>query len=260
MNTEEILQQLAPWREAHKRTAWTPIVEEKDGEATASKFSGMPWLAEDEPYPCCRNCQTPMPLLLQLNLADLPAELTGKFGSGLLQLFYCTGNYCDGGWEPFSGSKLVRLVQPSDRTQSLSAGSYPTFPAKTIVGWTPFDDYPNSEEHDELGLIFNYDFSAQTLQIQCPSVGLETEALPMEEAPEAEEVASAATGDKLGGYPDWVQGIEYPDCPECNRRMELVFQLDSEDHLPFMFGDMGCGHITQCPEHKHVVTFAWACS
>src|SRR6476469_6890944 len=103
MKAEEILQQLAPWREAHKRTAWTPIVEEKDGEATASKFSGMPWLAEDESYPCCRNCQTSMPLLLQLNLADLPTELTGKFGSGLLQLFYCTGNYCDGGWEPFSG-------------------------------------------------------------------------------------------------------------------------------------------------------------
>lgn len=201
-----------------------------------------------------------MPLFLQLNLADLPTELAGNFGSGLLQLFYCTSDYCDDGWEPFSGSKLVRLVQPGDRTQALPAVSYPEFPAKTIVGWTPLDDYPDGAEHDGLGLIFNYDFSARTLQIQCPSVGLKTEALPMDEAPEAEEVASAAMGDKLGGYPDWVQGIEYPNCPECNRTMELVFQLDSEDHLPFMFGDAGCGHITQCPEHKHVVTFAWACS
>ena len=109
---------------------------------------------------------------------------------------------------------------------------------------------------------FNYatpDFSARTVRIQCPSVGLETEAMPMKAAPEAEAVTIAEMGDKLAGYPHWVQGVEYPNCPECNRRMELAFQLDSEDHLPFMFGDVGCGPITQCPEHKEVVTFGWAC-
>jgi hypothetical protein len=42
--------------------------------------------------------------------------------------------------------------------------------------------------------------------------------------------------------------------------MELLFQLDSEDHVPFMFGDAGCGHLTRCPEHPDVVTFGWACS
>jgi hypothetical protein len=26
-----------------------------------------------------------------------------------------------------------------------------------------------------------------------------------------------------------------------------------------MFGDMGIGHITQCPEHLDVVAFGWAC-
>jgi hypothetical protein len=38
-----------------------------------------------------------------------------------------------------------------------------------------------------------------------------------------------------------------------------VFQIDSEDNLPYMFGDVGCAHITQCPEHKEVVAFGWAC-
>lgn len=259
MNSAEILQQLAPWREVYQRPAWKPIVQEGDGEVTASKFSGMPWLAEDEAYPCCQSCQGAMPLFLQLNLADLPAELTGRFGKGLLQLFYCTSDDCDGdGWEPFSDNKLVRLVQPSDRAQSLSTANYPSFPAKTIVGWTTLNDYPSPAEHDELGLIFTYDFSANTVKIQCPSLGLETAALPMA-AVEAEAVAIAEPGDKLAGWPYWVQGVEYPNCPECDRRMELVFQLDSEDNLPFMFGDVGCGHITQCPEHKEVVTFAWAC-
>jgi hypothetical protein len=41
--------------------------------------------------------------------------------------------------------------------------------------------------------------------------------------------------------------------------MGHVFQVDSEDHVPFMFGDAGCGHVTQCPDHKEVVAFGWAC-
>ena len=76
----------------------------------------------------------------------------------------------------------------------------------------------------------------------------------------AEEIASSEPGDKLAGWPAWVQGVEYPNCPRCGRRMAHVFQVDSEDHVPFMFGDAGCGHITQCPEHKEVVAFGWACS
>jgi hypothetical protein len=49
----------------------------------------------------------------------------------------------------------------------------------------------------------------------------------------------------------------------CMKRDEVVkhvFQVDSEDNVPFMFGDVGCGHITRCPDHKQVVAFGWACS
>jgi hypothetical protein len=41
--------------------------------------------------------------------------------------------------------------------------------------------------------------------------------------------------------------------------MARVFQVDSDHNVPFMFGDAGCGHITQCPAHKDVVAFGWAC-
>ncbi|MBL1175470.1 DUF1963 domain-containing protein [Pantanalinema sp. GBBB05] len=265
MKAEDILQQLAPWREAHRRLAWKPIVADRDGEATASKFSGMPWLGEDEPYPCCQNCHAPMPLLLQLNLDHLPEELAGRFGSGLLQLFYCSDDTCDD-YEAFADGKLVRVVQPSASSRSLAAADYPSLPPKTIVGWTSLYDYPSYQEHDELGLIYEYDMSSDqvdTVQIHCPLVGLENAVLPLDEdeyVPESEEIADPEPGDKLAGYPNWIQNMEYPNCPQCDRRMELVFQLDSDDHLPVMFGDVGCGHITQCPEHKEVVTFAWACS
>jgi hypothetical protein len=42
--------------------------------------------------------------------------------------------------------------------------------------------------------------------------------------------------------------------------MQFVFQIASEDNIPYMFGDVGTGHITQCPEHKNQLAFGWACS
>lgn len=40
---------------------------------------------------------------------------------------------------------------------------------------------------------------------------------------------------------------------------ELLFQVDSDVHIPFMFGDAGIGHITQNPDDANEVAFAWAC-
>ena len=40
---------------------------------------------------------------------------------------------------------------------------------------------------------------------------------------------------------------------------EGMYHEGAGDALPFVFGDMGIGHITQCPEHKAVVAFGWAC-
>ncbi|HEY7328275.1 MAG TPA: DUF1963 domain-containing protein [Gemmataceae bacterium] len=70
----------------------------------------------------------------------------------------------------------------------------------------------------------------------------------MDDCP-AEEIAISQPRDKLAGWPYWIQNVEYPSCPRCGQQMIHVFQVDSEDNIPFMFGDSGCGNITQCPEH-----------
>jgi uncharacterized protein YwqG len=197
-------------------------------------------------------------LFLQLDLADLPAELKSRFGKGLLQLFYCVHECGAPMWEPFSQGKLARIVKAAKRATPpevpIDKGY---FPAKRITGWTVFDDYPGPQEHGECGLKIDYDFSKNTARVECASLGLVFENQPTS-VPEA--ISTAKGGDKLGGWPHWIQGVEYPECPTCGARMELVFQLDSKKNLPFMFGDVGCGHVTQCPKHKDVVTFAWACS
>lgn len=260
METKEILQKLEPWREKHRRPAWKPIVEDGDGPATSSKFAGAPWLSSDESVPKCAACGNLLQLFLQLDLDTLPSAADGRFGKGLLQLFYCTYDKCAGaGWEPFSNEQsLVRIVQPTGPgMKNETSGAYDELPPKKIVGWEEFQDWPSTEEQEELGLRYTYDFQAKTVDLECSELGLRFEKVQDDDL--AEKVSSAQAGDKLCGWPYWIQGVEYPNCPRCDRRMVLIFQLDSEDNLQYMFGDSGCGHITQCPEHKDVVAFGWAC-
>jgi uncharacterized protein YwqG len=259
---DEIRRQLDPWVRSHARPAWKPVTQDGDGNATASKFAGVPWLAADEKWPVCQACGKPLKLFVQINLDELPPDDTrGTFGKGLLQFFFCTGSedgQCDARtYEPFGKGKLVRVVQPEGPGQAAPRLPRGALPSKRIVDWRRVEDHPNSQEHEELGLSYKFDHQHRTARIDCPSLALVFENAG-EEAPEA--ISDAATGDKLGGWPAWVQGAAYPNCPRCGKRMRLVFQLDSNDNLPFMFGDVGCGQIMQCPEHHDVVTFIWDCS
>jgi uncharacterized protein YwqG len=258
MTVDQVREKLEPWLAKYRRPAWKPIVEEGDRLVTASKFAGTPWIGQDAPWPDCGRCEQPLPLFLQLDLGSLPDELGQRFGTGLLQLFYCTRERCQGfgGWEPFVDDlNRVRVVHPAG--QALQASMRDGLPPRQIVGWERFIDLPTPEEHADLGLKYVWNHKARTLSIACQELGLSFNDLPYDSA---EEIANSRPGDKLAGWPAWIQGVEYPSCPQCRTRMVHLFQVDSEDNVPFMFGDVGCGHITQCPEHKEVVAFGWACS
>ncbi len=261
MNPQEVVRALEPWLARHRRPAWKPIVENIDGSPIASKFCGLPWIGPDAPWPECGVCKQPLQHFLQLDLGNLPEELGRRFGLGLLQLFYCTRKECrgSGGWEPFADDlSRVRVVHPNGPSWPTShPQQHVQFPARQIVGWSRFTDLPAPCEHDNLGLIYKYDFNARTLRLQCPELSFDL-TNPMKDCP-AEEIASSQLGDKLAGWPAWVQDVKYPRCPRCKLPMVNVFQVDSEDNIPFMFGDYGCGHVTQCPDHKEIVAFGWAC-
>lgn len=269
MNREEVTRALKPWWESRARPAWRAVVPDARGREVRSKFCGAQWLdAAEEPL-TCEECGRFLPPFVQLDLDTLPGDLAGDYGSGLLQLFYCAGGVNDddhpacwgeGGWEPFSDSvSRVRVA----RTDSLAARELPgvghgAFSAAEIASWEQFDDYPHPEDYPAQGLTRTYDREARTVTLTCPSVGLNA-TLGFDEM-DLDEIATAAEGDKLAGWPCWIQGPEYPTCPQCGAPMRVVFQLDSEAHVPFMFGDVGIGHITQCPQHHNVVAFGWACS
>jgi uncharacterized protein YwqG len=261
MDSHHIAKRLEPWLAKHRRPAWKPIVELGDGPPTASKFSGMPWIGADDAWPNCGHCGQALQLFLQLNLHALPAELGRPFGSGLLQLFYCCRRQCqgNGGWEPFGDDlSRVRIVHPKGAglpSRVPDRDGY--FAAKRITGWTRFTDLPKPCEHGELGLTYTYNDKDGTVKLQCAEFDVAFEAMRSDDL--AETIANSQLGDKLAGWPAWIQNVAYPQCPRCGRRMAHVFQVDSAHGVPFVFGDAGCGHITQCLEHKAVVAFGWSC-
>lgn len=235
---------IEPIVKPYKRTAWLPKTSEQASSYSSSKFSGIPALSEAESWPCCQHCNQPMQLFVQLNSEHLPEEANKPFGNGLLQVFYCTNDdkecemECEA-YSPFSKSTLLRVVNfnsVSDKNISSSPVNE-AFPEKEILSWVAHDDYPNCEELEELG---------------CTLTDEQTDFLYEQDYP--------LPKDKLLGWPYWVQGVEYPECSECGNKMELIFQIDSEDNIPYMFGDVGCSHITQCKEHKEHLAIAWACS
>jgi len=229
--------------EPYRIKAWIPKVIEEVSDRTSSKFSGTPVLKENETWPNCAFCSQPMQLFLQISSSHLPEEANKPFGEGFFQVFYCTNTYkkCEAeckAFLPFSKSTLIRVLkfeEPLDKNEIISPVRE-TFPEKRIIGWKEKDDYPNWEELEELGCL-----------------------LSDEQSDVLDELGYPLSRDKLSGWPCWVQGIEYPDCPECGKRMDFVFQIDSYDNIPYMFGDAGCSHTFQCKTHKDKIAIAWAC-
>lgn len=225
------------------RPTFIPRVQENTiGPPAGSRFCGPAALKPGEPWPACA-CGSPLHLFLQLNSADLPVAAGKPFGDGLLQFFYCTVGCDNDDYAPFSPAHLARILPLSPdlrHTPRPDVPKDPTFPAAAIIGWEPpVNDLPNYEELHDLDINLSRE---------------QEDALY-----DTDDDRRPMAGDKLLGWPDWVQGVEYPNCPRCNTRMQFLFQIDSEKNIPHMFGDCGVGHLFICPTHRDVLAFGWAC-
>lgn len=260
---QEILTALKPWATKHSRKAYKPIVKSTDDMTHHSRFGGTPLLTPETEWPMCGFCEQPMHMFLQLDLATLPVQDL-PWDSGLLQFFYCIDweNECND-YEAFSDCHTIRIIKD---TENLSIQDIPNFkqkfPAKQITGWTEFLDYPRYDEPDVSGLTLDFDSEWQgTIKLHLDETKIvEFDKLDEEFIEEIFETIEAKNQDKLAGWPHWIQGVEYPNCPICKQPMDYFFQIDSEDNIPYMFGDVGCGHITFCRQHPDVLAFQWACS
>jgi hypothetical protein len=121
------------------------------------------------------------------------------------------------------------------------------------VDWQQLEDYP--DDPDEIvALIYGWDrVNDEALEYEL------LERLGFSTYEDYEEHCLTYDKDKLAGYPCWVQGIEYPGCPICCEPMRQVFQLGSDNNLPYEFGDGGIAHVLQCKTHKEQLVLNWAC-
>ncbi len=236
---------------SHKKSAFVPHTADGDTSQDSSKFSGIAWINEGEEWPLCGYCAKPMQLFLQLNLASVPKRQSYWPASGFLQVFYCTteDTYCqeagDDAFSPFGKFLQARLTTKGSSPKVFTSSPVENpLPARVITEWREVADYPAPAELEEMGDEFSED--------ECMHL--------FEQATDfdAEEKSINVIVDKLAGYPMWLQHIAYPECPECKKAMDFIFQIGSEKGLQYMFGDCGLAGLFECQEHPEQLAFSWA--
>lgn len=237
------------------RPAFLPEVESGEDDPSGSKFAGTPRLAEGEGWPRCGHCQNPMQLLIQLDLGATPglAELCGT--SGWLQVFYCRqpGTFCeqvgDDAFSPFGRFQLARVHHVAPGAAQAPGESGPSAPLapRCIRGWREVLDLPwPSEPPARTGVTFTEEEAARAFDHLTG------------DGPYGDDPPLTHGGDKLLGWPVWLQGYDPVPCPACQVPMRQVLQLASRGHLEHDFGDCGVAALVCCPDHPGRFGFSWA--
>jgi len=242
-----------------RRAAWLPVTKElktarwffarRDSvKATGSGYGGVPWLGIREAWPLCQYCKRPMQFFFQINLQETPTDAQAEYGDGLVQFFYCTrpncvvdGEACD------NKGHLIRYVEApsSGREPKASEGEGHQFSSRAIVEWMrQIDGVPHLADIERLGI-----------QLTNDEHDLLADWGPLE------------VGDKLGGWPAWIQDTEEHRCSVCDKEMRLFFQFNPDVSLKYSFNqeffdrpvDLGCAWFLQCPYHRTQMKFTWQC-
>lgn len=91
-----------------------------------------------------------------------------------------------------------------------------------------------------------------------PELAVQLQLAQSSSAPGREHSAQPGSRTKLGGPPDWIQTDETPICPQCQKTMTFVAQIDSvaqeqtelgqrlTEQNSFMFADVGMIYVFWC--------------
>lgn len=200
-----------------------PVLTPGEGEPKASRFGGRPFVPEGSQWP--GSTAGPLSFFVQIDLGEAPKKLSTLFGPGLLQVFHARSSH----------ESLVRIL-PLDAPGFVADPPAETlsFAPKQVTGWSRAKaDFPVGASDVEQWKAL--DASERTLSVDLNQ-----------------------GGDKLGGWPTWIQGPQYPKCRSCGAAMkQMVLQLDSHCTLPFAWGDGGVAYVFQCAEHSKEVTLSY---
>lgn len=215
---KDMLKALKAKLKKEARKAARPVTEVGDGPPSGSKFGGAPLLTAAAPRPVGR-AGSALPLLAQVDLREHPEPKERQ--PALLQVFF------DPDGPPHGVARLIDPEAPAVTDDG------PAQPARRITGWSkPAADHPSrSDDPARPGPALTDDEQAVLREL---NLG----------------------GDKLGGWPDWVQDPSYPPCPECRAPMtRLLLQVEGGRHVAVSLGDAGVGYALACPDHPGRVVF-----
>ena len=227
VNVEEVLPELRGKGKTavrlHPRPGEAPV--------DASKIGGMFLWPKNEPWPVCPiHGNIPYTTALQLRKEDVP-ELGFPPNTDLFQLLWCPEQhdeddmYCPkpaAYWRKRSGMKQTLKVAPVVEREYI--------PQPCIVYPERLTEYPSAAEFFPDGC---HDLEEEEYPLALRSVLKVIERLAVGgwQAPDDcselyERWLCVADGTKVGGYPAWVQDMEYPRCG-CGAVMEHILSLAS---------------------------------
>ncbi|MFO0669844.1 MAG: ATPase, T2SS/T4P/T4SS family [Polyangiaceae bacterium] len=175
-----------PARSPSARPSWVPRIEPSAASECRVAASRVT-LPKGASWPACEGCSAPMQHVVQLDHASLPAKMSGA-ASLVSQLFLCAEG-CDTWSASAPGVHVLAFERgATDEVSHPRPGAREHF-GGGVVAWTERAEEPHAEDGG---------------------------------APD--RAAFPWDCDKLGGWPAWVQGAAWPECPECAARMTLLFQ------------------------------------
>ena len=212
------------------KVALVPIFNyDKPTQAPISQYFGQPWMPSDVDWPLYED--TPMDFVLQIDLGSLPGSegvTTSLPSTGLLTLFVARETY-----DPEGGDNHVVIYPtdvPGDRRQRPDDEA--PLEARYIDKWVPVLDHVTREDLDEDEVPF-----IDILEITSSTTIGEVLTTDGEEVPMKDAITAGASYlhhnfecDKLGGWPAWKQGPEWPEDSDGNR-MDMVYQVSSDDGM-----------------------------
>lgn len=250
----EVASRPPPARSEQARASWVPRT--SPGALTPHRIAARSVLLPPGGWPSCAECGRPKRHVVQLSGAELPAPM--RHSAHVVQLFVCE-NGCDLMDEAgptclaLSPEGLVETLDPEPREGGLGGG---------VIDWLERPEDPHPEDG------------------------------PAPTDAEDELELRPWNCDKLGGWPCWEQGPDWPE--HAGERMELLFQvaeagsftpgipprwddeasveipgtprtprldLDRPVHLPGIFsGGDGCGWLFRSVSDPTVTRFVWQTS
>lgn len=199
---------------------------------TDTKFGGAPYAETGDKCPICAACGEKLTFVFQFrDNYDMDLKPSGP----LHVFYYCFGcmpieTADEGQWlvKTYKNPESAKFVETSPNETMEIVPSGVTLKRDFVVPAFDFMCELNSEVYD-----------------------LCTELSPDDPHTAYEEAAKAAGAiapvcSSMGGYQAVVQALAAQDCPHCSKDMDFFVQIQSEEDINLMWGDLGVLYLFKC--------------